>query len=1001
MADNAALIAALQGFTTAVATDATARQNQMTQLLQVIGGQQQNQAAMQAVVAAPPNAPVIHPSTVAVNSLPHFSGGADEDAQWFVDQVNRVAGLEGWTDDNCLLVAVTRLRGTASQWHAQAGQNDGTWPLWSAALVTNFSYTLSFLEWSLMMEARVQKPGESCLEYALDKRRLCLRSPVPLPEADIIKALLRGLANPIYIAALTAQLPATFADFLTRLRDLEQLGLSSMGPQAPTSTLPAAQSLPPVNTTFHNAPPPTVVPDIEKLFVNFGDKLINQLSASISRLQVGPATNVAPRGVGTHGPRGQEARNCYVSLPLIKVWLENIGEVIALVDSGASVKSRILMGKLKGVDNKVVKIEGTVPVNVKWKGKLVELNTVTVLRTAPFAFILGTDWIVKSKASLIVKDNRIEIIGEEETIEGKQETFDEHLARLDMVLKALERANLTLNVDKCIFGASVVSHLGHVINAEGIHPESEKVRALTEMPVKNLKSLRAFLGLASFYRRFIPDFATIAQPLHSLLKKNAVWNWTDKQEAAKKEIISRMTSAPVLAHFDDALKVTVQTDASQIGLGAVLSQDSGNGQRPVAFISRKLTDTETRYHANELECLAVVWALKKLRSYIYGRHFTIKTDSSAVKWMVSKKEVKEHVKGVENQMADALSRNPDESRSGTSDSGTKDALVAVMVPQKPVATHELALLQQQDGKLRPIFTSLQSVAPSKIITDQGTCFTSELFDEWIRKWGIQHIQATAEHPETNGLVERVNRTSTLALCAFINAQHNDWDKHLAAAAYAINTARQSTTEITPFELVNGRQPVLPVERLFPWPAEEQESHVDFLSRVHKLREAARLRILKKQRAVKDRVDKRRRVEFELLPGDLVLVRRRPLVKKVSATTFLVEDLPAVRKKNSFRRFHAHVCQIRRFNGRVDDEWDEDEQGIEDRIDELDDDEEQLREIANVHERENEEEGRREHERENEEEKRREQEREKEERTTTTRTGRKTRRPVWMKDFTEH
>ncbi|KAK4017675.1 hypothetical protein OUZ56_033372 [Daphnia magna] len=186
MADNAALIAALQGFTTAVATDAAARQNQMTQPFQVIGSQQQNQAAIQAIVAAPPNAPVICPSTVAVNSLPHFSGSADEDAQGFVDQVNRVAGLEGWTDDNCLLVAVTRLGGTASQWHAQAGQNH-------------------------------------------DKRRLCLRSPVPLPEADIIKALLRGLANRVYIAALTAQLPTTFTDFLTRLRDVEQLGMGLDG----------------------------------------------------------------------------------------------------------------------------------------------------------------------------------------------------------------------------------------------------------------------------------------------------------------------------------------------------------------------------------------------------------------------------------------------------------------------------------------------------------------------------------------------------------------------------------------------------------------------------------------------------------------------------------------------------------------------------------------------------------------------------------------------------
>ncbi|XP_045025142.1 uncharacterized protein LOC123469863 [Daphnia magna] len=472
---------------------------------------------------------------------------------------------------------------------------------------------------------------------------------------------------------------------------------------------------------------------------------------------------------------------------------------------------------------------------------------------------------------------------------------------------------------------------GHVVDAEGIRPESEKVRALTTMPVTNLKSLRGFLGLASYYRRFIPDFASLAHPLHLLLKKNAGWRWTERQECAKNRIVECLTSAPVLAHFDDVREVTIQTDASQIGLGAVLSQDAGEGHRP-SFISRKLSDAETRYHANELECLAAVWALKKFRTYIYGRHFIVKTDSSSVKWMMGKKELKgkffrwvldlqefdftiEHVKGVDNQVADALSRNPAETIVETNDSQTEETCcIAVNMPETGLASNEVALLQQQDGQLRPIFVSLSSPiqnnmsqrfvirvgklqpieppsspfqligvdhlgpfketpsghrhvivcidyltkwvemasvpdtstkfvtiflesnilyrhgTPQRIISDQGSCFTSELFEEWIRKWGIQHIQATAEHPETNGLVERVNRTLTLALCAFINAQHNDWDKHLAAAAYAINTARQSTTEITPFELVNGRQPVLPVERLFPWPAEEQEIHVDFLSR---------------------------------------------------------------------------------------------------------------------------------------------------------------------------
>ncbi|KAK4030373.1 hypothetical protein OUZ56_023372 [Daphnia magna] len=204
----------------------------------------------------------------------HSSGSADEDAQGFVDQVNRVARWEGWTADNCLLVAVTRLVGTTSQWHAQPGQNYGTWPLWSVALVTNFSHTWSFLKWSLMVEARVQKPGEYGLEYVLDKRRLCLRSPVPLPEVDIIKALLRGLANPIYIAALTAQLPVNFTDFVTRLRDLEQLGLSSvqMGVPVPPVTYTA-----PFTGTACPAPPVVAppAPNFAALFQNLGDRLVN------------------------------------------------------------------------------------------------------------------------------------------------------------------------------------------------------------------------------------------------------------------------------------------------------------------------------------------------------------------------------------------------------------------------------------------------------------------------------------------------------------------------------------------------------------------------------------------------------------------------------------------------------------------------------------------------------------------------------------------------------
>jgi hypothetical protein len=104
----------------------------------------------------------------------------------------------------------------------------------------------------------------------------------------------------------------------------------------------------------------------------------------------------------------------------------------------------------------------------------------------------------------------------------------------------------------------------------------------------------------SFYRRFVPDFATIAHPLHRLLKKNSVWSWTEAQESAKAALIGRLVSSPVLAHFDQNIDVVVQTDASLVGLGAVLMQDAGDGPRPVTFISRKLTDAESKYHANML-----------------------------------------------------------------------------------------------------------------------------------------------------------------------------------------------------------------------------------------------------------------------------------------------------------------------------------------------------------------------------------------------------------------
>lgn len=145
-------------------------------------------------------------------------------------------------------------------------------------------------------------------------------------------------------------------------------------------------------------------------------------------------------------------------------------------------------------------------------------------------------------------------------------TFEEHQERLELVLNVLLEANLSHNIKKCLFGASHVAYLGHMISGQGIKPDSSKVEALVDFKIKCVKSLRGFIGLFSYYRRFIPDLASIANPLLLLLKKDAVWEWSRKQEEAKKTLIDRLVTAPVLAHFNDKLPCEIVTDASKIGL---------------------------------------------------------------------------------------------------------------------------------------------------------------------------------------------------------------------------------------------------------------------------------------------------------------------------------------------------------------------------------------------------------------------------------------------------
>ncbi|KAL6421457.1 hypothetical protein ACFW04_012928 [Cataglyphis niger] len=213
-------------------------------------------------------------------------------------------------------------------------------------------------------------------------------------------------------------------------------------------------------------------------------------------------------------------------------------------------------------------------------------------------------------------------------------TFDDHLRLLTEVFRRLRDARLRLNPEKCKFCVDQLKYLGHVVDRKGIRTDPEKVSAIANWPEpRTVKQVRQFLGMASWYRRFIANFSTIAAPLTNLTKKNAKWKWGVEETTAFRELKKTLVSAPVLACPDFARRFVLQTDATASGLGAVLTQNFEEGERVIAYASRTRNSAEKNYSATELECLAVVWGIRRMKGYLEGYPFTVITDHQALKWL--------------------------------------------------------------------------------------------------------------------------------------------------------------------------------------------------------------------------------------------------------------------------------------------------------------------------------------------------------------------------------
>lgn len=219
------------------------------------------------------------------------------------------------------------------------------------------------------------------------------------------------------------------------------------------------------------------------------------------------------------------------------------------------------------------------------------------------------------------------------------QTFEKHLEILREIFDRLSRANLTLSKEKCKFCRSELKYLGYVVNQNGLHVDPDKVKAILELPTPtSVSTLRRVIGMASWYRRFIPNFSSIISPMTALLKKNKSWLWSTACEKSFHHIKNCLISAPILSCPDFSKPFCVQTDASAFGLGCVLSQHHNDGEHVICFLSRSLTKAEKNYSTTERECLAVIWAIEKLRPYLEGSHFEVITDHHSLIWLNSLKD---------------------------------------------------------------------------------------------------------------------------------------------------------------------------------------------------------------------------------------------------------------------------------------------------------------------------------------------------------------------------
>lgn len=297
----------------------------------------------------------------------------------------------------------------------------------------------------------------------------------------------------------------------------------------------------------------------------------------------------------------------------------------------------------------------------------------------PFGISIGPEYFQARMKEALAGCPGVEPLQDDTVVAGKD--LEDHNKKLDCVMKALNKAGIRLNINKCEFAVKELKFLGHLVGENGIRPDPEKTDSINNyQQPKDTKELLRFLGMVNQLGKFIPNLSELSQPLRILLNKKVEWVWSHEQEQSFHKIKQALTSAPTLAFYSTKAETKLSTDSSSYGLGAVLLQRPRSTEewRPVAYASRTLTNAETRYAQIEKEALGITWATEKFQDYLIGLKFTIETDHKPLVPIFTTKPIAdlssrlqrfrlrmmryvydiEYTPGTQLKTADALSRAP-------------------------------------------------------------------------------------------------------------------------------------------------------------------------------------------------------------------------------------------------------------------------------------------------------------------------------------------------------